>query len=270
MGLADRITDKHGLDDLGINVLKLPAYKVDSVWTKHKPDANLAANELLHTWLKKQTNRHEAYTKLITALHKCEMNQLATELQHWATNGTSNKIHLSKQRMYFLKCSFVIISRNFQIKLAKTYSPYIYLTTYESLRFLCGKSTIQFLNWIYIAFPFLEQLICLSCRVCNDSRFLYLSGLQEIERLTKQSMSNKPFCLASGKQWTLSPTAVNLREIYTDLSWTRIHRKICGDATRDRLKNITQILSDDRLDDDGPVRVLVKGNNTLCMRGVLK
>ena len=90
--------------------------------------------------------------------------------------------------------------------------------------------------------------------------FLYSLGLQEIQLLTKQSMRTKPFCLASGKQWTLSPTATDLREIYTDLSWTRIRRQFLGGATQNRLKNITQILSDDRLGEDGPVRILVKGN----------
>ena len=76
--------------------------------------------------------------------------------------------------------------------------------------------------------------------------------------VTKQSLGNKPFCMALGKEWTLSTSTVDLREIFTDLSWIRKHRKAYTVEQED-LKNITQILSEEQLGEDGPVRILVQG-----------
>ena len=79
-----------------------------------------------------------------------------------------------------------------------------------------------------------------------------------MKKLTKESLKNKPFCLVLGKDWTLRPSKTDLRQIYTDLSWTRKHRKAYTVEQED-LKNITQILSEEQLGEDGPVRILVQG-----------
>ena len=64
--------------------------------------------------------------------------------------------------------------------------------------------------------------------------------------------------MAVGKDWTLRPSKTDLRQIYTDLSWTRKHRKAYTVEQED-LKNITQILNEEQLGEDGPVRILVQG-----------
>ena len=89
--------------------------------------------------------------------------------------------------------------------------------------------------------------------------YMYFSGIQNIQKWTKESMKTKPFSLAVGKEWTLRPSKTDLREIHTDLSWTRKHRKVHKTETR-RLENITHLLDEKQLGDHGPVRILVKGN----------
>ena len=79
--------------------------------------------------------------------------------------------------------------------------------------------------------------------------------------MTKQSLRTKPFCLAVGKDWTLRPNQTDLREIFTDLSWTRKHRK-AHKVEQEDLKNMTQILSEEQLGENGPVRILVQGNKS--------
>ena len=85
-------------------------------------------------------------------------------------------------------------------------------------------------------------------------------GLNEIQELTKQSLRNKPFCLAVGKEWEEKQRKMDLRDIHTKLSWTRKHRKASGFEQRE-LNDITQILSQEQLGEDGPVRILVEGKN---------
>ena len=72
-------------------------------------------------------------------------------------------------------------------------------------------------------------------------------------------MKTKPFCWAVGKEWTLRPSNTDLREIHTDLNWTRKHRKAHKTETT-RLENITHLLDEKQLGDHGPVRILVEGN----------
>ena len=94
------------------------------------------------------------------------------------------------------------------------------------------------------------------------SRFvnIFYSGLNEIRELTKQSLRNKPFCLAVGKQWEEKQRKMDLRGIHTKLSWTRKHRKACG-LKQTKLDDITQILSKEQLGEDGPIRILVQGKS---------
>ena len=85
--------------------------------------------------------------------------------------------------------------------------------------------------------------------------FLYSHvGLNEIQKLTKQS----PFCLAVGKEWEEKQREMDLRGIHTKLSWTRKHRKASG-FEQIKLNDITQILSEEQLGEDGPVGILIQG-----------
>ena len=84
---------------LGVKVLELPDFVVKSAVYNCKRIQS-AAHEVLSTWLKQQTNRHEAYTNLITSLQESEMNQLAAQLQTWAEGVKSNITSLSEKRRY--------------------------------------------------------------------------------------------------------------------------------------------------------------------------
>ena len=53
---------------------------------------------------------------------------------------------------------------------------------------------------------------------------------------------------------------MDLRDIHTKLSWTRKHRKASG-FKQTELNDITQILSEQQLGEDGPVRILVQGKH---------
>ena len=64
--------------------------------------------------------------------------------------------------------------------------------------------------------------------------------------------------MAFGKEWTLRPSKVDLRQIFTDLNWIRKQRKAYTVEQED-LKNITQILSEEQLGEEGPVTILVQG-----------
>ena len=54
---------------------------------------------------------------------------------------------------------------------------------------------------------------------------------------------------------------MDLRGIHTKLSWTRKHRKASG-FKHAKLDDITQILSEQQLGEDGPVRILVEGKSS--------
>ena len=97
--LAKRFKDQSEILNLGLQVLKLREYQVDSIWNKHKPDANLTARKLLQKWLQQFKSRTEAYTSLHDALTKNDMNQLATLLRKWVEANGPGKRQLSIERM---------------------------------------------------------------------------------------------------------------------------------------------------------------------------
>ena len=72
-------------------------------------------------------------------------------------------------------------------------------------------------------------------------------------------MKTKPFCLAVSKDWTLQPRKLDLNAIYTKLVWKKKHRKAYT-VEKEDLEDITKILSEEKLEDEGPVRILVQGN----------
>ena len=86
-----------------------------------------------------------------------------------------------------------------------------------------------------------------------------VSGFKQLQGWTQSSLKNKPFCLALGKDWTFSRDLVDLREIHTDLNWTRKHRKAHG-IEQKKIKDITQLLNEEQLGEEGPVRILVQGS----------
>ena len=77
-------------------VLKLPEYTIDAA-LYDKKEIQSAAHKLLRTWMKKQTNRHEAYTALYDGLRKAKLIQLALLLKQ-SVVGTVESSQVSKER----------------------------------------------------------------------------------------------------------------------------------------------------------------------------
>ena len=86
--------------DLGVSVLKLPEYTIDAA-LYDKKEIQSAAHKLLRTWMKKQTNRQDAYTALYDGLRKSKLNQLALLLKQ-SVVGTVESSQVSKERTYVL------------------------------------------------------------------------------------------------------------------------------------------------------------------------
>ena len=87
-----------------------------------------------------------------------------------------------------------------------------------------------------------------------------ISGLTDIQVLLRQSVKNKPFCLADGFDWTPLPRIPRppVKHIHTKLNWTRKNRnQLC--TKRECIDDITQIFNDEDLDENGPVRILLQG-----------
>ena len=61
-----------------------------------KKEVELAAHRILQIWIRKQTNRHEAYRVLVTSLKSCGMHQLAAQLMEWVekTRMTSDCLEI--------------------------------------------------------------------------------------------------------------------------------------------------------------------------------
>ena len=81
--LSKRITSAEELMDLGIKGLGLPDFKIKTAMYDHSDSIQAATYELLSTWLKKQTDRREAYKNMCAGLKRAEMNQLAANLRTW-------------------------------------------------------------------------------------------------------------------------------------------------------------------------------------------
>ena len=101
MKVADRITSEDDLVNVGVTGLKIPYHKIKSALTNHPKDIQSATHDVLYTWVKSQLSRAEAFEELCTALRKCEMNLLATELETWA-NKEDTPNTLCEERRYNL------------------------------------------------------------------------------------------------------------------------------------------------------------------------
>ena len=83
LDLSKRITSAEELMDFGIKGLGLPDFKIKTAMYDHSDSIQAATYELLSMWLKKQTDRQEAYKNLRAGLKRAEMNQLASNLRIW-------------------------------------------------------------------------------------------------------------------------------------------------------------------------------------------
>ena len=86
--LAKSITSKQQLRDLALNILKIPAKRVDSALYNER-EIQDAALEVLKTWQQGQNNRQEAYRNLYTALYSNGWKLLAGELKQWVEGTTA-------------------------------------------------------------------------------------------------------------------------------------------------------------------------------------
>ena len=89
--LAERITSKQDLLDLGLKVLHLPGFTIDSSLYNQR-DIELAANAALDLWRKNQRTPEEAYENLHQALLDNEWRNLAEELRFWVEGKTEAKV----------------------------------------------------------------------------------------------------------------------------------------------------------------------------------
>ena len=116
--VAQRITDKSELRHLGLNILKVPANKVDSTLTNER-DIQDAAYTVLQTWYHNQQSRQDAYKSLYRELVNNGRQLWANELKQSVT-GTVDSEPLSEHRTYYVKrqthtCGQTNMSRNFNL-----------------------------------------------------------------------------------------------------------------------------------------------------------
>ena len=74
LDISKRITSGEELMDFGIKGLGLPDFKIKTAMYDHSDSIQAATHELLSTWLKKQTDRQEAYKNLQAGLKRAQMN----------------------------------------------------------------------------------------------------------------------------------------------------------------------------------------------------
>ena len=82
--LSRRITSQSELLNLGINGLRLRENIIDAAVYRHPQEIQNAAHDVLKEWVKRQSNRVDAYHSLLRCLKQCEMNELARDLRKLA------------------------------------------------------------------------------------------------------------------------------------------------------------------------------------------
>ena len=87
---------------------------------------------------------------------------------------------------------------------------------------------------------------------------MFSTGLREIQGWVKQSLREKPFCMAKGKIWTERYSSISLKDIYTNLRVVKKERKTSGTETTE-LPDLTQMLLKPWEQEDGPIRILATG-----------
>ena len=97
--LSRRFSDQSMVKTLGLQVLKLPEHQVDSIWNKHKPDANLAAHDLLKKFAVKYERRQEAFRDLGGRLRNNKMAYFARLFKDWV-EGLGDQSDLTQESTY--------------------------------------------------------------------------------------------------------------------------------------------------------------------------
>ena len=117
--LAQILVEESEIWTLGLKVLKLPEHQVASIWNNHRPDANLAARELLQKWSLQYESRTEAYRFLYDGLTNNGMNQRAALLKKWVEGEGRDERQLSIERTFTLAYTFLLknIPVSFCVKL---------------------------------------------------------------------------------------------------------------------------------------------------------
>ena len=99
LNLSGHFTDQSMVQTLGVKVLKFPQHEVDSIWNKHKPDANLAAQELLKKFARRYERRMEALKEIRDGFCKNDWNQLSKRFREWV-EGTDYQEELSQDSTF--------------------------------------------------------------------------------------------------------------------------------------------------------------------------
>ncbi len=88
---------------------------------------------------------------------------------------------------------------------------------------------------------------------CAIIMFFDVLGLQQIKFLTRQSIAEKPFCLAVGKEWSLRQSTFKLEDTFTELHFQMKYRKPSW-IEKKPLENIFSLFDNNNLK-----RLLIEG-----------
>ena len=101
VSLSRRITSEQELHDVGTGALRLDKTITDNALHNHRTSIQDAAREVLHTWANMQVKeRTEVYVRLLEALRKYEMNQLAEYLKT-LVEGTKDSSQVAKCKKHY-------------------------------------------------------------------------------------------------------------------------------------------------------------------------
>ena len=99
--VAQRITNQQKLQHLGLKILKIPEYNVDSALYNER-EIHDAVHKVLKVWYQSQNNRQEAYRNLYTTLYSNGWKLLAGELKHWVEGTTEPSLLLETSKILYL------------------------------------------------------------------------------------------------------------------------------------------------------------------------
>ena len=88
--------------ELGINVLQLQYEVIDAAFDNYKNDIQGAAYSVLSTWYEVQTNKHQAFMDLYSAIQKSKIKLFATELCAWVERDQQNVTQIHDKGMWEL------------------------------------------------------------------------------------------------------------------------------------------------------------------------
>ena len=84
---------------LGVDVLKLPDFKIKSALYDHRDSINSAAHEVLSKWRVQQENPYKSYNTLMSSLAQHNMSYLLT-LEEEPVDSSSAKIKMRAESEY--------------------------------------------------------------------------------------------------------------------------------------------------------------------------